>query len=94
MPLSLLVWIRGYAGEAQRNSLRASVDGSLAAHHLERGEAGAELLVVEAVTSRGFTRLDIEVCDTTGTEGDEAAGVPPDPRKRGICFDSYGWRWC
>lgn len=89
MPMSLLVWIRGYAANRQRGQLRVKVDGKATAHQFGIAENYADLLVVPACPTRNFVRLELEIDETleSGEPGDGAY----DSRERGIAFDSYGW---
>lgn len=90
MQVSLFVWIRGYVLPWQRERLWVWVDGQLAVHRFEHADGYADLLVVDASTTRDFVRLDIEVGETLTSD---QAGAPEfDERRRGISFDSYGWR--
>jgi Sulfotransferase family len=89
MPMSLLVWIRGYVDGRQREQLRVRVDGKPTAHHFALAEGYADLLVIPACPSRDFVRLELEIDETleSGEQGDDQY----DGRERGIAFDSYGW---
>ncbi len=90
MPLSLLVWIRGFVSAEQRAEVRVKVDGKHLPHRFDAADGYADVLVVDARSSRSFARLDIEVEETrcSGAPGTDLH----DPRKRGLAFDSYGWR--
>lgn len=90
MQVSLLVWIRGYVLPWQRERLWVRVDGQPAVHRFERVDGYADLLVIDATTTRDFVRLEIEVGETFTSR--EAGARELDERKRGISFDSYGWR--
>lgn len=90
MQLSIMVWIRGYAAERQREQLRITVDGRLAVHHLTVCEGYADLLTVDVCSIRDFIRLEIELDETVDSV--QAGCESFDDRKRGILFDSYGWR--
>ena len=90
MQLSLMVWIRGYAARRQREHLWIKVDGRPAVHRFEPLEGYADLLLVDACSTRDFVRLEIEVGETLTSA--EAGCADRDDRKRGISFDSYGWR--
>ncbi|HQT77110.1 MAG: hypothetical protein B7Z80_05085 [Rhodospirillales bacterium 20-64-7] len=90
MPVSVLVWIRGYAAPWQREQLRVWINGKPVAHRFEQEPGYADLLVTDAYAEGEFTRLDLAVNETvgSGTAGTDLY----DPRKRGIAFDGYGWR--
>jgi len=90
MNISLLLWIRGYAAAAQRESLRISVNGIPTPHHFEPAAGYADLLVVNALSETSFARLDIDLDETctTGNPGDAVHDI----RQRGVSFDAYGWR--
>lgn len=83
--LEILLWVRGYAEEAQRNALRIWIDGIARCPRSEAAEDYAELLVIPWQAARSFVRLEIEVPDA-------GAVNPLDTRPRGVCFDAYGWR--
>jgi len=89
MPLSLLVWIRGYVDARQREQLRVRVDGKPVPHHFAVTEGYADLLVVPAYSSRDFVRLELEIDETL--ESGDPDEQQYDPRERGVAFDSYGW---
>ena len=90
MQVSLLVWIRGYAVERQREQLRVRVDGRPAVHHLIPCGGYADLLSVDFCSVRDFVRLEIELDETVDAIDAGCEGL--DDRKRGLSFDSYGWR--
>lgn len=90
LPLSLLVWIRGYADPRQREQIRVQVDGRPVAHHFESAPDHADVLVVETFSAGDFVRLEIDI-DETVASGDPGSDWH-DPRKRGFSFDGYGWR--
>ena len=90
VPLSLLVWIRAYAGQQQREQIRVRVDGEPVMHCFATAEGCIDLLTVEARPVRNFVRLEIEL-DATLTSL-EAGLDGHDPRRRGILFEGYGWR--
>ncbi|HBK06753.1 MAG TPA: hypothetical protein DDZ81_12925 [Acetobacteraceae bacterium] len=90
MQVSLLVWIRGYAADRQREQLRVRVDGHPAVHHLTPCRGYADLLTVDACSVRDFVRLEIELDETVDAMQAGCEGF--DDRKRGISFDAYGWR--
>ena len=88
LPLSLLIWIRGYATLWQRERLRLKIDGHPAKHRFRPADGYADVLIIEASTTRDFVRLEF---NTGGT----ACCLEPqgyDPRQRGIAINSYGWR--
>jgi hypothetical protein len=90
IPLSVLLWIRGYAAPRLRDQLRIRIDGEPVPHRFEPAAGAADLLVAGTTAQRDFVRLDIEVDETveSGTPGSELH----DTRKRGFAFDGYGWR--
>jgi hypothetical protein len=90
MPLTLLVWIRGYANIRQRDQLQVRVDGRPAAHHFECADNYADVLAVDTSAARDFVRLEIDVGETL--ESGDPGSEHHDSRKRGFAFDSYGWR--
>ena len=90
MQASLLVWIRGYAAERQREQLRVKTDGRLAVHHLTPCDGYADLLSVDVCSTNDFVRLEIELDETL--DAMDAGCESLDDRKRGLSFDSYGWR--
>jgi hypothetical protein len=90
IPLSLLVWVRGYAGIRQRDQLRVRVDGVPVEHRFECADNYADVVAVDTVPAGDFVRLEIDL-DETLESGDPASGQY-DERKRGFSFDSYGWR--
>jgi hypothetical protein len=90
MPLSLLVWIRGYVQSAQRDQIRVRVDGRPASHHFGLADDYADLLTVDTYSTRDFVRLEIDIDETL--ESGEPGSELHDARKRGFAFDSYGWR--
>jgi hypothetical protein len=90
MALSLLVWILGYAADKQRRQLRVSVNGRPAVHYFEPAKGYADLLTVDLFSTGDFVRLEIDVGEATGSG--ELGSEQVDPRLRGICFDTYGWR--
>jgi hypothetical protein len=90
MQLSLLLWVRGYAVDRQRDQIRVKVDGRPSVHHFESVEGYEDLLVVDACSSKDFVRLEIEIGETLNST--EAGCESYDQRKRGLSFDSYGWR--
>ncbi|HEX2940726.1 MAG TPA: hypothetical protein VHO91_06735, partial [Rhodopila sp.] len=88
--MSVLVWIRGYAAPWQREQLRIWVNGAAVPHRFEEEAGYADLLVADVHANGAFTRLDLAVNETVGSG---APGTDSyDPRRRGIAFDSYGWR--
>ncbi len=86
LPLEVLVWIRGYAGEALRQGLKVRVDGRPVRHELAPEPNYADLLIARTRAERSFVRLDLEVPETLA----DPNGL--DPRPRGLSFDAYGWR--
>jgi hypothetical protein len=88
--LRVTLWIRGYAAESQRETLRVFVDGQPARPSFEMRRGYREALMVEARATRDFVALSIDVGETltTGTEGTATF----DARKKGLAFDRYGWR--
>jgi hypothetical protein len=90
MPLSLLVWIRGYVESGQRDQVRVRVDGRPASHHFAWANDYADVLTVDTNSTRDFVRLEIDVDETL--ESGEPGSELHDARKRGFAFDSYGWR--
>lgn len=90
MALSLLVWILGYAAEKQRGQLRVWANGRPAVHYFEPAEGHADLLTVDLFSTGDFVRLELDVGEAVGSG--EPGSEEADPRKRGICFDTYGWR--
>jgi len=91
MQLSIVLWIRGYAVARQRDQIAVRVDGKAVRHQFITADGCADLLTVDpATTERDFVRLDVEVDETVTSS--EAGSECADPRKRGICFDGYGWR--
>jgi hypothetical protein len=90
MQLSILVWIRGYVESRQRDQLRVQVDGMPAAHYFNYADDYADLLMVDAMTTRDFVRLDIDIDETLDSGDPESETY--DSRERGFAFDSYGWR--
>jgi hypothetical protein len=90
MALSLLVWILGYAADKQRRQLRVWVNGRPAVHYFEPAEGYADLLTVDLFSIGDFVRLELDVGEAAGS-GEPGSGQG-DPRPRGICFDTYGWR--
>jgi hypothetical protein len=90
MKLSLLLWVRGYAADGQRESLRISINGVPTPHRFESMQGYADLVAVDTFTTAPFARVEIEVGETA-TTGEP--GTPHfDRRKRAISFDAYGWR--
>lgn len=90
MPVSLLLWIRGYARPDLREGIKIMVNGAVCPYRFEHADAYADLLVVDAFSTTGFLRLAVETTDTLPT--DDTPGTPQDMRRRGISFDAYGWR--
>jgi hypothetical protein len=90
MPLSLLVWIRGYVDIRQRDQLRVWVDGRPAVHQFEYAEDYADLLRVDTYASKDFVRIEIDI-GVTLESGDPGSELH-DSRRLGLAFDSYGWR--
>ena len=90
MQASLLVWIRDYAAERQREQLRVKTDGRPAVHHLTPCDGYADLLSVDVCSTNDFVRLEIELDETL--DAMDAGCESLDDRKRGLSFDSYGWR--
>ena len=90
MPLSLLVWIRGYVDGRQRDQLRVRVDGRSVPHYFGVADDYADLLTVDTYSTRNFIRLEIDL-DETLESGDPGTELY-DARERGFAFDSYGWR--
>ena len=88
--ISLLVWIRGFVTADQRQHLCVTVNNEPLSHRFEPADGYADLLVVDFESTRDFARLDIQL-DATHSSG-EPGSVWHDPRKRGLAFDSYGWR--
>lgn len=90
MPLSLVVWIRGYVDARQRDQLRVRVDGRSVPHYFGVAEDYADVLTVDTYSTRDFIRLEIDL-DETLESGDPGTEFH-DARERGFAFDSYGWR--
>jgi len=90
MPLSLLVWIRGYVEGGQRDQISVRVDGRPVAHRFELADDYADLLTVDTHSTRDFIRLEIDIGETL--ESGDLASELYDARQRGFAFDSYGWR--
>jgi hypothetical protein len=90
MALSLLVWVRDYVDIRQRDQLRVRVDGSPAAHYFTCAPGYADVLTIDAMSTRDFVRLEIDIDQTLAS--DDAGSDQYDPRERGFSFDSYGWR--
>jgi hypothetical protein len=90
MPVSLLVWIRGYVESAQRDQLRVRVDGHPVPHHFGAADDYADVLTVDTHATRDFVRLEIDIDETL--ESGDLASDQYDARQRGFAFDSYGWR--
>jgi hypothetical protein len=88
--VSLLIWIRGYAAQRQRDQIRVRVDGHPADHQFRSAEGYADLLTIDARPLRDFVRLEVEVDESLTSI--EAGREGLDERKRGFAFDSYGWR--
>jgi hypothetical protein len=90
MPLSLLVWIRGYVDARQRDQLRVRVDGRSVPHYFGVADDYADVLTIDTHSARNFIRLEIDLDETleSGDPGTERH----DERERGFAFDSYGWR--
>jgi hypothetical protein len=90
MPLSLLVWIRGYVDARQRDQLRVRVDGRSVPHYFGGADEYADVLTIDTNSTRNFVRLEIDLGETleSGDPGTELY----DARERGFAFDSYGWR--
>jgi hypothetical protein len=86
LPLDVLVWIRGYAGQALRQDLKVRIDGRPVRHDMVPKAQYADLLVARACAERSFIRLDLELPETLA----DPNGL--DPRPRGLSFDAYGWR--
>jgi hypothetical protein len=87
--LCLFLWIRGYANEAQRETVRVRVDGQDVPHRFEYEDGYRDRLAVDVIAHRAFITLEIEL-DRSLTSGQP--GQPgSDHRPRGICFDRYGW---
>ena len=85
MPVRLLLWIRGYAGAAQRAMLRVWADGREVAPSFEQVEDYAEVLAIPHLAAAGFARLELELPHCPAEDAD-------DTRPRGLSFDAYGWR--
>lgn len=85
MPLSLLLWVRGYAHPVQRAALRVWVDGREAVPGFERADGYEEVMVIAHMPAAGFARLEVEVPHCQMACQDDA-------RPRGVSFDAYGWR--
>lgn len=90
MPLSLLVWIRGYVDSRQRDQLRVRVDGRSVPHYFGVNDDYADVLTIDTHATRSFVRLEIDL-DETLESGDPGTELY-DARERGFAFDSYGWR--
>jgi hypothetical protein len=90
MPLSLLVWIRGYVDSRQRDQLRVRVDGRSVPHYFGVADDYADVLTIDTHSTRDFVRLEIDL-DETLESGDPGTELY-DERERGFAFDSYGWR--
>jgi hypothetical protein len=90
MPLSLLVWIRGYVDRRQRDQLRVRLDGRPVPHYFGVADDYADVLTIDTHTTRDFVRLEIDL-DETLESGDPDSELY-DERERGFAFDSYGWR--
>ncbi len=90
MPVSLLLWIRGYARPDLRDGIKMMVDGAPGPHRFEQVAGYADLLIVDGFSTTGFLRVEIETTETVPTQA--TPGTPQDTRKRGISFDAYGWR--
>jgi hypothetical protein len=90
MPLSLLVWIRGYVDARQRDQLRVRVDGRPVPHYFGIADEYADVLTIDTQSTRNFIRLEIDL-DETLESGDPGTELY-DSRERGFAFDSYGWR--
>lgn len=88
--LSILLWVRGYAGAAQRARLRVRIDGQPVGHRFEPAPGYAEVLVCDHRPAREFVRLEVDVGETATTG--QAGTAQHDPRLRGLAFDAYGWR--
>jgi hypothetical protein len=90
MPLSLLVWIRGYIASGQRGQLRVHVDGQPVPHYFGVADDYADVLMIDTHSTRDFIRLEIDLDETL--ESGEPGTEFHDTRRRGFAFDSYGWR--
>jgi hypothetical protein len=90
MPLSPLVWIRGYVESGQRDQLRVRVDDQPVTHHFGLAEDYADILTVDTYSTRDFVRLEIDIDETV--ESGDPGSDQYDSRERGFAFDSYGWR--
>lgn len=90
MRLSLLIWIRGYVSDVQRESLRVYVNGEAQPHGFEPFDGYADILVIDYLSNAGFVRLEIEVLATFSSQ--EIGAEAKDLRERAISFDGYGWR--
>ncbi len=85
MPLSLLLWVRGYAAADQRVALRVWVDGREVMPSFESADRYEEVIVIPYLPISNFARLELEVPHCQMACQDDA-------RPRGISFDAYGWR--
>jgi hypothetical protein len=90
IPITVMLWVRAYASEAQRASLQLSLDDAPVEHRFLPAEGWREIIAASAVSRRPFMKLTITVGETLTAA--EAKQPEPDNRKRGLLFDRYGWR--
>jgi hypothetical protein len=88
-PVSLKIWVHGYAAEAQRLALKIEVDDQPIQHVFEPADGWREVIVTETYTSKSWTKITIIVTKTVDSV--EAGIGLGDDRKRGLSFDQYGW---
>lgn len=89
--LEVRLWVHGYASQAiLRHTLRMEIDDIAVPHQFVPEAGWHEVVVMQAVSRRPFMKLTIHLDETLDSI---AAGQGPgDPRRRGLSFDSYGWR--
>jgi hypothetical protein len=87
--LTVFLWVRGYADESQRASLRVRADGRERPHRFEHEDGYRDVVAVDVAAGRGFLSLEMEVHAALATG--EPGRPGHDARHRGLCFDRYGW---
>jgi hypothetical protein len=88
--LLVRLWVRGYANARQRETLTVAVDGAPHSHRFEPEAGYADVVIVEAKSTRSFLALEIDLGETSTTG--EPGSQTFDSRERGLAFDLYGWR--
>lgn len=81
--LTFKLWIRGYASDDIRNSLKLAVDGTPTEVRFEAEPGYRECLCADFTSDREFAKVVLQADSTCASDADK--------RRRGISFDRYGW---